>query len=307
MKVVIVSPDKDAVLTPELCASLSAVDGGTLFCKTLQQVVEMPELQTEEEKILALDPDSVNWHFGKEEVDSIRGLRAICLQTTSFSWVDKEYCASKGIPVTNLRGFSTEAVAEYALGMLIQVMRKFPLVLKNEFKQDCVKHQGRELRGKRVGIVGLGTIGKRFAELCSGMGMEVMYWSRASEDERFKKVSLPELISSCDVVFPGLAQNEETKALLSDELLSTMKSSAVFVSVVHQLYNHDLLLRMVKENKLHGYAFEEENADPRKYDGNVFAVPSLAWATAESMKKNGEQWIEAMLHAVKGEYPTRIN
>lgn len=306
MKIIVLSPNKEAVFTDVEVSKLQAA-GEVVFETEPKDIRQIPALMADEDKILALDPDFVGWKFTKEDIDAIPRLKAVCLQTTSFSWIDTAHAASKGIPVTNLRGFSTEGVAEYALFMALAVARKFPLVIKDGFKQDFIKHKGIELKGKRAGIIGLGNNGRRFAELCKGIGMEVIYWSRTSRDEAYRYTSVEEVMSTSDVIFPALAQNEETKNILTDDLLKAMKSSAIFVGTVHKIFNHQLLLDLVKENKIFGYAFEEDNGNPTSYDGNVFAVPAVGWCTDESMKKNGEMWMEVIEKVVQGSFLTKIN
>lgn len=229
------------------------------------------------------------------------------LQTTSFSWVDSEHVGKKGVPVVNLRGFSSIAVAEWATMMAMNVARGVPVVSQDSWKQDYVKHQGIELRGKTAGVVGLGNIGTAIAENCKGLGMKVQYWSKNSKDDRFKKVSLDSLLKTSDVIFPAVAQNDETKGLIKDKMLKSMKKSAIFISIVHHVYNHELLLSLAKENKIFGYAFETSKPEFGKYKGNVWAGPELAWCTEDSMRKNAEQWVETIIKASKGKYPRRIN
>ncbi len=176
----------------------------------------------------------------------------------------------RSIPVINLRGFSTEAVAEWTLLMSLAIARKIPLIAKDNWKQDYVKYQGTELKGKVAGIIGLGSIGTRVAELFQGIGMEVIYWSKNSKDERFKYVELPQLLKIADVVSPHTAQNSETSSLITDEMLKSMKKTAILVSTIHNIYNHDLVLEMVKQGNLLGYGFEEDGGGKfLSYEGNI--------------------------------------
>ena len=306
MKVIILTPNREGVFTKELEDKLASA-AQIVYVTEPQDLAGITDLYDDEEKILALDPDFIGWKFTKENIDAIKNLKAICLQTTSFGWIDTPHAASLGIPVTNLKGFSTEAVAEFSMTMTLGVARKLAIVIKDGFKQDFVKHQGTELKGKKVGVVGLGSIGTRYAEICAGMGMEVMYWSKNSKDDRFEYLELENLFSTCDVIFPSLADNDETKKLITNDLLSKMKSNAIFVSIAHKLYDHAHLLDMAQSGKIFGYGFEEENGTPTKYEGNVLALPAIAWATDGSMTKNGELWTESILEALKASYPTKIN
>lgn len=306
MKIIILSPNADLLFTDELKGKIKSV-GEAVFIKDIKHLLDVPELYDNEQKIVAIDPDFCEWNVPKEVIGKMKNVQAICLQTTSFSWIDTNEAKKQGIPVMNLRGFSTEAVAEWAFMMAINVARKLPLIIKDDWKQDFSKHQGTELKGKTVGIVGLGTIGTRIAEICNGLGMEVVYWSRSSKDERFSFAELKDLMKKADFIFPTLAQNGKTTGLITDEMLKSMRRSAIFVSIVHKIYNHDLILQLVKENKLYGYAFETEKERMTDFEGNVWAGPELAWCTNESFRRNAEQWTEAIVKAVRNDYSTQVN
>ena len=121
------------------------------------------ELQSLEEKIICIDPDFCDWTVPNLVFDS-PNLKAVVLQTTSFSWIDIDYAKSKNVPVVNLRGFPSIAVAEWATMMVLNIARKLPIVIKDRWKQDYTTHKGIELRGKVAGVVGLGRIGTAIAE-----------------------------------------------------------------------------------------------------------------------------------------------
>lgn len=281
MKIIILSPNADTLFTAEQYKKLESL-GETLFVKEIKPFAEIEELFTEGEKVIAIDPDFCDWKVPNEVIDKIPDLKAICLQTTSFSWIDIDHAKEKGIPVMNLRGFSTEAVAEWAFLMALNVARKIPLVAKDNWGQDYDTHKGMELKGKTAGIVGLGRIGSRIAELCEGFGMNVVYWSKNSKSEKYKHIELAELMKNSDLIFPVLAQNKETQGLITDDLLRSMQPKAIFVSVVHHVYNHDLLLELVKNGSIYGYAFEEDGGKVfDKFEGNVYASPALAWCTVD--------------------------
>lgn len=260
------------------------------------------------EKILAIDPDFNNWKVDNNDLDQINNLKAVVLQTTSFSWIDGDNLAKRKIPLINLRGFSTEAVAEWAFLMALSIARKVPVFAKDNWSQDYVKHEGVELKGKTVGIIGLGRIGTRIAEICSAFGMEVIVWSKNSKDKRFKSVTLDKLISTADLIIPAVAQNSNTNGLISDKMLKSMKKTAIFVSIIHNIYNHKLVLKMAEKGDIYGYGFEEGGGKVfMKHKGNVWAGPELAWVTKESFNKNAEQWVEAIVKSSKGNFENKVN
>lgn len=233
MKIFLLSPNAETLFTAGQLERLKRA-GELIVQKDPVLFDRVAGLTTgKENKILAIDPDFCDWKLPGAVIDKIPNLRAVVLQTTSFSWIDSDYIGKKSIPVVNLRGFSSIAVAEWATMTAFCLARRIPLVAKDGWKQDYVKHRGVELRGKTAGIVGLGNIGMAIAENCQGLGMRVRYWSKNSMDERFKKVSLKTLIKTSDVIFPAVAQNEETKGLITDAMLKSMKKTAIFVSIVH--------------------------------------------------------------------------
>ena len=308
MKIIIMAPDATNFFTKEQKQKLAQA-GAVVYVDGPKPFEEVKELFSKDKKIIAVDPDFCDWKISNDVLDKTQNLSAVCLQTTSFSWIDTMYAKKKGIVVTNLRGFSSESVAEWAVMMAINLARKIPLVLKDGWVGNSTKHKGIELRGKTAGVIGLGTNGTKIAELCHGLGMNVIYWSKKSKDKRFKYMSLKEVFSNSDVIFPAFAQNKDTEKLLTQSLLKSMKKTTIFVTTVHK-YNHEMLLEMVKEGKLYGYGFElnpSEFKEFNSYEGNVWAGPDIAWATEGSMRSNAAQWVESIVNAAKGKYPTRIN
>ena len=306
MKIFILSPNVKTLLNASQIKQLEAA-GDLIIDSEIKPILQVEGILGNEEKILAIDPDFCDWKVDNEVFDKVPNLKAVVLQSTSFSWIDVEYAKKKGVPVVNLRGFSTIAVSEWATMMALIVVRKLPVIVKDGWKQDFGKHQGMELRGKVAGVIGLGRIGKAISENFQGLGMTVQYWSKESKDNRFKYAELKNLLATSDVILPALAQNDATQGMITDEMLKSMKRSAIFVSIVHRVYNHELLLQMVKKGELYGYAFEEINPDITKYEGNVWAGPELAWCTEDSLKKNAQQWVEAIIGAVKGSFNNRVN
>jgi phosphoglycerate dehydrogenase-like enzyme len=307
MKIFILSPNIDVLFSNEQKAVLEKA-AEVIEISSIKPLKDVAELyEGDEPRILAIDPDFCDWNLPNEVIDSMPNLKVICLQTTSFSWVDADHAKEKGIPVVNLRGFSSIAVAEWATMVVLALARRLPIVIKDGWKADFEKHRGVELRGKKAGVIGIGRIGTAFAENVAGLGMDVQYYSKTSRDDRFSLVSLEDLMSTSDVVFFSVANNDETKHLLTDELLTSMKPTAIFMNIVDPIYNHDLVLEMVKSGKLYGYGFEDSKETFGSHGGNVWNGPALGWCTDESMSKNAEQWVESILNAAKSDYPTQIN
>lgn len=154
MKIIILSPNTDILFSEDMKRSIRAC-GEVIFVREARSLMDVSELFDDTPKIVAIDPVFCAWQVSREVIENMKHVQAICLQTTSFSWIDTAAARECGIAVTNLRGFSTEAVAEWAIMMTINVARRVPLIIKDGWKQDFSKHQGVELRGKTAGIIGL--------------------------------------------------------------------------------------------------------------------------------------------------------
>ena len=131
-------------------------------------------------KILAIDPDFCNWELDTESLASIPDIQAICLSTASFDYANPDEVSKLNIPLVNVPGFNTDSVAEYALCMAIETARRLPMVIKNQW-QPVGLTEPLLLKGKTAGIVGLGRVGTRIAEVLHGIGMKVIYWSKHSD------------------------------------------------------------------------------------------------------------------------------
>ncbi|KKR03368.1 MAG: D-isomer specific 2-hydroxyacid dehydrogenase NAD-binding protein [Microgenomates group bacterium GW2011_GWC1_39_12] len=307
MNIFILSPNYNRLASKQIQAKLRDVGNVMVFSKPDSIQSLSPLWKGVEPCVIALDPDFCYWK-APNELFTIPHVKAICLQTTSFSWIDTKRAAMKSIPVINLRHWSTEAVAEWAMMLVFNLARRVPIIAQNNWKEECVTQQGIELVGKTIGIIGLGHIGTRIAEIAKGIGMNVQYWSRKSRDQRFVYVSLPKLIKTSDVIVPAMSQNIHTQGILSDKVLSMIQPSAMFIGIVHNIYNHDLLVNMVKHHKIFGYAFEENGGGMfNKYKGNILAGPANAWVTKEAEERNIEQWAQTIIDAAHGKFPQQVN
>ena len=283
--------------------------GKVIYIESVFNLNDAPYLKDNDEKILAIDPDYYDWKISNEHIAKIKNLKAICVDTTTYSWIDTDYCKELGIIVTNVPRYSTTAVSEYAIFMMMAVARKLPLQFKNDFRRNYSSdYMMTNLKDKKVGVIGLGNIGTSIAELCNGLGMNVSYWSVKTRNDKFKYKELEQLFKESDFIFPAFLSNNETRQIITTELIKKMKKSASFISVVHNdLYNHTMLLEMVKNNELYGYAFEEDNSSMLKYRGNVFVTSSYAWYTKEAMDKLIEIWLESVLGVVNKKIINCVN
>lgn len=259
---------------------------------------------------MCVNPDYVGWNLASEDYQNIPNLKAICGAATSFSWIDAAYASENNIAICNVRNFSTQAVAEWAITMLLNVARQVPRLIKDDFPldfdKDFMKYRGVELKGKTAAIVGLGHNGVAIAERLRGLGLSVTYWSKNARNSEYEYRELADIFENADVIVPAFAHNKETDSLITDELLDKLKPSVIIVDIV-ELENKDKIIELVKNGKIFGYGFEAKPGSFDQYEGNVWAAPAYGWVTDGSMNNVMTKWVENIVSAAKGEFPNRIN
>ena len=249
------------------------------------------------EKVIVYDPDFGGWGFPKDILDHSQNLKAIFLGTTDKSYIDLDYCNESSIEVFNIPRYAADSVAEYLVMYMFNCAKKIPLQIKNNNKQEFIPvYEQIQLKDKKVGIVGFGNIGSRIANMCNGIGMNVCYWDRKEKECNYTFISLEELFSSCDVIYLCLSINDETKNLITDELLNRLKTNCIFISCTGKsLFNYNLIEEKIKGDELFGYALEEPNKELISYEGNVMVTSEYAWFTKEANEARINLWTEIIV------------
>lgn len=301
MKIIIV--DKMSRFTTRQIKALQKKGEVMFTSMDKNSLQKLPKSIYTKEVVLMPDPDVFGWSLGETELGLFSNIKAICLPTTSTEWVDLDYCKKHNIAVTNTPQYSTEAVAEYAIWMMLSVARKLPLMLNGKMKDFSNDALQTEVKGKVMGVIGLGNIGRRIAEHGDRMGMKVIYWSRSPKDTFFEKVSLNKLLKTADFILPAFATNDETIKLLTKERLSLIKPSSHFISIIgnNRAIKIHHLLKMVNAKKLAGLAFEAELQHRKNYKGNVFTPPPFAWFSKESLDRCYEMLTETIVSVIRNQ------
>ncbi len=222
-------------------------------------------------------------------------LKLLNVAFTGLDHIDLAYCRAHQIEVKNASGYATEGVAELAIGLMLAVYRKI-----TEFDADIRRGGsrgpllGRELRGKRVGIVGTGAIGIRTAQLLQAFGCEVVAWSRTHktivEEMHIPYLPLDELMRTCDIISLHLPLTAETRHLISRELLMQCKSTALLINTARgPVVDMEALAQLLKEGKLGGAGIDVFEQEPPLADNhpllsapNCVLVPHVGYATREA-------------------------
>ena len=179
-------------------------------------------------------------YVGKEELENSK-VKLICITATGTNNVDLIYAKEANIDVKNVAGYSTSSVVQLGFSMIFYFVQKLDYYKKyvdsgNWQKSDIFTHIDMpffELDGKKVGIIGLGEIGRDFAKKAKAFSCEVVYYSTSGKNENseYQSVSLEELLKTCDIISVHAPLNEKTKDLLGYKELNLLKDGAILLNL----------------------------------------------------------------------------
>ena len=222
-------------------------------------------------------------------------LRYLSVAFTGLDHIDLTYCKAHEIKVQNAAGYSTTAVSELALGMMLDLLRNI-VTLNEKIRQGGSRGTflGRELRGKTVGVVGTGAIGTATARLLLAFGANVIAWSRTERPEikslGVEYVALDDLLRRSDIVTLHVPLNDSTRGLIGERELSLMKPTALLVNTARgPVCDIAAVGKALVESRIAGAAFDVfEQEPPLPIDhlllstNRCLVTPHVAFATEES-------------------------
>ncbi|MDF1572644.1 MAG: D-2-hydroxyacid dehydrogenase [Bacteroidales bacterium] len=235
-------------------------------------------------------------------MDQLPDLKLICIAATGMNNIDLDHATKKGIQVKNVVSYSTDSVAQVTFTMLLHLVNR-PFYYDHYVKSGAYAksksftHHAEpfwELRGKRMGIIGLGTIGRQVARIAEAFGMEVVFYSTTGRNNNinYKRFELDDLLKKSDVVTIHAPLNEKTRGLITYEKMKLMRPCAILLNLGRGgiVDEHDLA-RALNENILGGVGldvFEKEPIQPdnpllKLYDKEKLIItPHMAWASKEA-------------------------
>ena len=230
-------------------------------------------------------------------------LKYIGVLATGYNVVDIEAARERDIIVTNVPAYSTESVAQTVFAHLLTVTNRTEHYAQQnqlgrwaENRDFCYwDTELTELAGKTMGIVGLGHIGRRVAEIALAFGMQVKAMTSKKAEELpagIQKAELQSLLASADVVSLHCPLTEGTRHLIHRETLRLMKPSAILINTGRgPLVDDEALAEALNEGRLRAYCADVVTEEPPKADHpllhapNAFITPHIAWATVEARKR----------------------
>jgi D-3-phosphoglycerate dehydrogenase len=243
----------------------------------------------------------------REVIESAKNLKVIGRQGVGLDNIDLQAANERGISVVNTPEALTESVAELTLGLMLSLARDIPRADKGMKEGVWLKGKLRqvELSGRTLGILGLGKIGARVAELCKGLGMPVIYWSRNRKLDIEEKVGLlyvnfDDLFRKADILSIHLALTPETEGMVGERELSLMKHSAFLINTARgAVVDEEALYKALKDGKLAGAGLDVFAQEP--YKGklgelpNMVLTPHIGSDTREAQLRSGLSLAEKIM------------
>jgi len=277
---------------------------------------DLPKTPDElKERIRGADIVVVGWsNLTEDVIKSAERLRMISIWATTCHYADLMAARERGIIVTHVPGYATEAVAEHVFALLLASIRKLPLadehVRRGDF--DWRPFGGIELAGKTLGIIGTGKIGCRVAEIGRAFKMRILAFDKypnlkKAEEIGMKYVDLKTLLKESDIVTLHITLTPETERLIGEKEIEAMKNGAVIINTSQgRVIDEKALIDALKSRKI-SYAgldvFEEE---PPAKDNPLFKLdntvlsPHIGFNTVEAAKRCTDICIDNIVRFLEG-------
>ena len=281
------------------------------------QTFREPPNSTEElvERMRGADIALVGWSaITKEIIESLPNLKMIAIWATTCHYVDLAAAKKRGIIVTHVPGYSTEAVAVHSIALLLATIRKLNLADRHvrEGRFDWRPFRGLELTGKTIGIVGTGVIGCRVGELAKALGMHVLGYDVMPNPQRaeqigMKYVELQTLLKESDVVSIHVTLNATSELLIGKDQFEMMKNGAVLINTSQgKVVDETALADALTSGKLSCAGLDVFSQEPPSPDNplfkldNVVLTPHIGFHTKEAVERCGDISIDNIAKFLEG-------
>jgi glycerate dehydrogenase len=257
-------------------------------------------------------------------IGSLLKLEYIGVLATGTNIVDLNAATARGIPVTNVPGYSTMTVAQHVIGLMYELLgyigthaRAVRAGAWERCPDFCfIQAPFHELSGKVFGLVGFGAIAQAVGRVAVALGMRVLVHSRTQKASDFEVewCSLRELLQRADVVSLHCPLTEETRELINDERLGWMRPSALLINTGRgPLLSEDAVARALFEGRLAGFGADVLGVEPPRADNPLLQAPRtvitphIAWASVEARKRLMAIVVENVAAFLHGKIQNKVN
>lgn len=297
---------------------------------TLGQVAFYPQVKQAEVRELIQDAHIVITNknlLTKQELTGLDQLELICLFATGTNNVDLEYCKEKGIKVCNVKGYSTDTVAQHTLSLLLHLVEKnhqYDNYVKSMDYTNCSSfsffdYVFHDISSMTWGIVGLGDIGKKVASIASAIGANVQYYSTSGHNasQEYQQVDFTTLLKTSDIITIHAPLNDQTKYLFNETALKQMKSNAYLINVGRGgIIEENALVKVLNDGHLAGVGLDVFEHEPLLVDDILYSIqdmnkviltPHIAWGSIEARQRLVNEVYENIVAFLNNEERNVVN
>lgn len=253
---------------------------------------------TEGADVLVLNKVKIN----EETLPDPRGIKLICVAATGFDNISIPYCTKHSIALCNVKGYSTNSVAQLSVAMALSISCHLPeynrYVEDTSYTKSGIQNRlepvYHELCGKKWGLVGCGGIGSKVAQIAEALGCEVCVYKRTPHP-KYKNMDIDTLLKECDIISVHTPLNEDTKNLINRQRIFSMKKDAIFINVARGgVADEAALCDAIKEKAIGGIGIDVYSEEPFPENHpyteimhlpNVCLTPHMAWGAYESRQR----------------------
>lgn len=246
-------------------------------------------------------------------------LRLICVTATGYDNIDLDYCRRAGIGVCNVKGYSTDSVAQLTVAMALSLVNHLPVYHQYTVsgaytasgRQNCLTPVVHELRGQTWGVIGYGAIGRRTAQIAEALGCRVMACRRSPGG-----APLEQVCREADIITIHTPLTDQTRGRICRELISLMKPSVILINVARgAVWDEEAVAEAVLSGRIGGMGCDVYDGEPMRKDHpfyglidcpNVCFTPHMAWGAYEARVRCLEEIVLNIQAFYNGESRNRV-
>ncbi len=270
----------------------------------------------------ARDELPLAWHATPALLATLPKLLVVASYGAGYDTIDVPACTAAGVAVLNQAGGNAEGVAEHAVGMMLTLLKRMPeagQAMRAGCAADRGAFMGRELAGRTVGLIGLGHVGRRVAEIlrlafgCRVLACDPYLSAAACSAQGATKAELPALLAASDIVSVHCPLEPATRGLIGAEAFAAMRPGAIFITTARgHIHDEAALLAALQSGHIAGAGLDVWEREPPPADHpllrhpSVVATPHTAGVTQESRARVGRFAAEGFIAAARGQALPRL-
>jgi len=258
----------------------------------------------------------------EEHMTAMKKCRIILTLEVGYDFIDVRAATENGIIVSNVPAYAKEQVAVHALTLMLSVYRRIKIMLEETSRGGWNYNVGKpqfDTRGKKLGIIGLGKIGRTLVQKVQGLELEILAYDPYLADDIFELLNvkrcydLDELLDAADFISLHAPLTDETYHMISEKELTLMKKEAVIINTCRgKVIDEKALCHALKNNIIAGAGLDVLEKEPPDKDNpilslsNAIVTPHSAWYTEESLERLKNQGVDEVIRVLNGKRPRHV-